>query len=246
MKYLPNHILIILLVLAASGTYAQKPAQKITRAIYIAMNSGKDIEMSPPIDTLENGKEYEFRIRVSPDRKISQFLFQKGLAMQNDSVLVISARSPKDGGYDNAILRVIVTNLSGSRVYPYQKDFVVKVPEKTFPVLNNSKTNLVMVNDQVLLERNSSYSKDLLIDNHPFVTLYDNANSMKKIVVKQVTISLMEKEGKQYISKGDTISTEAIHELKKIKKPTPVYIRVEGQNGKSVKTVWSRIMVYNE
>ena len=37
-----------------------------------------------------------------------------------------------------------------------------------------------------------------------------------------------------------------VYELKKIKKPTPVYIRVEGQNGNYVKTVWNRIMVYNE
>ena len=75
---------------------------------------------------------------------------------------------------------------------------------------------------------------------------YDNATNMKKFEVKQVTISLMEKEGKQYVSKGDTLSSEAIHELRKIKKTTPVYIRVEGKNGKSTKTVWNRILVYND
>jgi hypothetical protein len=34
--------------------------------------------------------------------------------------------------------------------------------------------------------------------------------------------------------------------LKKIKKPTPVYIRIDGQSGKTRKTVWNRIVVYNE
>ena len=242
MKHLLTPLLIVLMALACCPLNAQK----IKREIYIPINSGGNIEMTPRIDTLDNAKEYEFRIRVSPQYKIAQFLFQRGLAMQTDSVLVISANSRKNGGVDTATLRVIVTNLAGTRVYPYQKEFIVRVPEKTFPNLSNSKTNLVMVNDKVLLERNSSYSKDLLTDDHAFVTLYDNANSMKKIDVQQVTVALMEKEGKQYISKGNTISEEAVHELKKIKKPTPVYIRVEGQNGKYKKTVWSRIMVYND
>lgn len=241
-----HFIAIFFLTLTTIGcnkTYAQ---QKINGEIFIPLNDRSDIKMNPRIDTLENKKDYEFKIRVSSEFKVSQFLFEKGLATQNDSVLIINANSPKNGGIDTAILRVIVTSIRGNRIMLFQKQFIVRVPEKVYPVLHNSKTNLIMVNDQVLLERNNAYSKDLLIDNHPFVTLYDNANNMKKLDVKGVTISLMEKEGKQYVSKGDTLSSEAIHELKKIKKTTPVYIRVEGKSGKSTKTVWNRILVYNE
>lgn len=242
MKYLFTLTVIILFTIGCGKTYGQK----INGEIFIPMNDRSDIKMNPRIDTLENKEDYEFKIRVSPEFKISQFLFEKGLATQNDSVLVINANSQKDGGWDTATLRVIVTSIKGSRIMLFQKQFIVKVPEKLYPVIKNAKTNIIMVNDKVLLERNNAYSKDLLVDNSPFVTMYDNATNMKKIDVKTVTISLMEKEGKQYISKGDTLSADAIHELKKIKKPTPVYIRVEGQNGKTHKTVWNRIVVYNE
>jgi len=215
------------------------------RVLYIPMDNRSDIEMNPRIDTLDNKEPYEFKVRLSPGYKVSQFLFEKGLATQNDSVLVICANSPKTGEVDTAVLRVIVTSIGGSRIWPFQKTFIVRTNEKMFPILKGPKTNLIMVNDKVTLERNNAYAKELLVD-HPFVTMYDNATNMKKYDVKQVTISLMEKEGKQYVSKGDTLSNEAIHELRKIKKPTPVYIRVEGKNGKSTKTVWNRIVVYNE
>jgi len=238
------YILLFILSLAISA--GDLHGQMVNRELYIPMNNRSDIVMNPRIDTLDNRLDYEFKIRVSPGFKISQILFEKGLAIQNDSVLLISAHSMKNGGTDTATLRVIVTSIGGSRIWPFQKEFIIHVPEKTFPTISSPKTNVVMMNDKVVLERNNAYSKDLLVDNHPFVTMYDNAGNMKKIEVKQVTVSLMEKEGKQYISKGDTLSMEAIHELKKIKNPTPVYIRVEGKNGKSTKTVWNRIVVYNE
>jgi hypothetical protein len=242
MKYLSTILFFTFCILGYSPAYAQK----INGEIFIPLNDRSDIKMNPRIDTLDNKEDYEFKVRVSPDFKISQFLFEKGLATQNDSVLVINANSQKDGGTDTATLRVIVTSIRGNRIMLFQKQFIVRVPEKIYPIIKNSKSNIIMVNDKVTLERNNSYAKDLLIENHPFVTLYDNATSMKKIDVKGVTISLMEKEGKQYISKGDTLSADAIHELKKIKKPTPVYIRVDGQSGKTRKTVWNRIVVYNE
>ncbi len=242
MQYLLTLLFTIFLAFGASKTYGQK----INGEIFIPMNDRSDIKMNPRIDTLDNKVDYEFKIRVSPDFKISQFLFEKGLAIQNDSVLIINANSQKNGGTDTATLRVIVTSIRGNRIMLFQKQFIVRVPEKLYPLIKNPKTNIIMVNDKVLLERNSAYAKDLLVENHPFVTLYDNAASMKKIDVKGVTISLMEKEGKQYVSKGDTLSSEAIHELKKIKNPTAVYIRVEGMSGKTRKTVWNRIVVYNE
>ncbi len=242
MRQLSFALLILLLVLTGTGGYAQK----INGEIFIPMNDRSDIKMNPRIDTLDNKREYEFKIRVSPDFKISQFLFEKGLATQNDSVLVIKANSIKNGGSDTATLRVIVTSIRGSRIMLFQKQFIIKVAEKTYPLVNTPKTNVILMNDKVALERNNAYSKDLLVDNHPFVTMYDNATQKTKYEVKGVTISLMEKEGKQYVSKGDTLSSEAIHELKKIKNPTPVYIRVEGLNGKTRKAVWNRIVVYNE
>ncbi len=242
MKGLARIFFVLLVFFAGGKAYAQKPG----RELYLPMNSGSNIKMTPRLDTIDNRTEYEFRIKLAPGLKVSQFLFEGGLAIQNDSVLVISASSRKNGGFDTATLRVIVTSVAGSRIWPFQKEFIVRVPEKAFPTIRNSKTNVVMVNDKVVLERNGSIAKDLLIANHPYVTMYDNATNMNKFEVKQVTVSLMEKEGKQYISKGDTLSSEAIHEIKKIRKPTPVYIRVEGKNGKSTKTVWSRIVVYNE
>ena len=210
------------------------------------MNNRSEIWVKPQLDTLDNKKDYEFKIRVNPEFNISQFLFEKGLAVHNDSLLIITPNSTKYGDIDTATLRVIVTSIKGSRIMLFQKRFIVRVPEKIFPYISNPKVNLIMMNDKVILERNRPYPKDMFIGNHPFVTMYDNEASMKKINVKGVTISLMEKEGKQYISNGDTLSTEAIREIKKIRNPTPVYIRVEGQSGKSKKTVWNKIVVYQE
>lgn len=221
-------------------------AQKINGEIFIPLSNRNEIWLKPKIDTLENKKEYEFKIRVSSEFTISQFLFEKGLAVQNDSVLVITPNSSKYGEVDTATLRVIVTSVKGSRIMLFQKQFLIKVPEKMFPVLNNPKTNLVKMNDKVFLERNKPYPKDIFVNNHPFVTMYESESKMNKMDVKGVTVALMEKEGKQYVSTGDTLSTEAIRELKKIKDPIPVYIKVDGQIGKTKRSVWNRIVVYAE
>jgi hypothetical protein len=221
-------------------------AQKVNGEIFIPITDRKEIWLKPRLDTLENKKEYEFKIRVSSDFTISQFLFEKGLAVQNDSVLVITANSPKSGGIDTAVLRVIVTSIKGSRIMLFQKMFLVNVPEKAFPVIAHPRTNVVMVNDKTTLERNQPYSKTMFLSNHAFLSMYDNANSMKKVDVQSVTIALFEKEGKQYYSTGDTLSADAVREIKKIKNPTPVYIRVDGQSGKLKKTVWNRIILYSE
>jgi hypothetical protein len=241
MKCLSAILLLIALILLSPTSHAQK----INGEIFIPMGNRTDIWMKPRMDTLDNKKEYEFRIRVSPDFTISQFLFEKGLAVQTDSVLAITPNSTNWGGFDTASLKVIVTSIRGSHIMLFQKQFIVRVPDKMYPVISNPKTNVIMANDKIELERNASYSKELFTTDHPFITMYDNEKNMQKVDVKGVTVALMKKEGKQYISKGDSISTEAIHELRKIKKETPVYIRVEGQLGKSHKTVWNRIMVYN-
>src|SRR5687767_11310311 len=82
--------------------------QKINGEIFIPMNNRSEIWLKPKLDTLDNGKEYEFKIRVAPEFVISQFLFEKGLAIQNDSMLVIKPNSTKYGDIDTATLRVIV------------------------------------------------------------------------------------------------------------------------------------------
>ena len=237
------HIYTFLLALSM---YIDVCAQHVNGEIFIPMNNRNEIWLKPKIDTLDNKTDYEFRIRVSPDFNISQFLFEKGLAIQNDSVLVITPSSIKDGGVDTATLRVIVTSTTGSRIMLFQKQFVIRVPEKAYPVIAKPKTNVIMVNDKTLLERNEQYSKSVFSDAFPFVTLYDNEVNMKKLEVKGVTIALFEKEGKHYVSKSDTISNDALREIKKIKKPTPVFIRVDGLNGKLRKTVWNRIIVASE
>ena len=234
-----------LLLCFATVSWLNIFSQKINGEIFIPLNNRSEIWLKPRIDTLENGKEYEFKIRVAPEYKISQFLFEKGLAMQNDSVLVIKANSNKNGAVDTAILRVIVNSISGSRIMLFQKRFLVKVPEKMFPLISNPKNNLIKVNDEVLMERNKPYVKDIFM-NKATMSMYDNEVTMTPLKVTGVTISLMEREGKQYISAGDTLSSDAVRELKKIRNPVPVYIKVDGTNGKTKKSVWNRVIVYAE
>lgn len=221
-------------------------AQKINAEIFIPLNNRSEIWLKPKLDTLENQQHYEFKIRVAPEYKISQFLFEKGLAVHNDSVLVITPNSNRYGEVDTATLRVIVTSTSGSRIMLFQKRFFVKVPEKIFPVISNPKTNLMKVNDKVWLERNRPYPVSMFTHTQPFIALYDNDVNQNKMEVKGVTVALYEKEGKQYVSNGDTITGEAIREIKKLRQPTPVYIKVDAVSGKVRKSVWNRIVVYEE
>ncbi len=237
------HKTLLLFLFFLSGQNAF--CQKINGEIFIPITNRSEIWLKPKLDTLDNKKEYEFKIRVSPEFKISQFLFEKGLAVQNDSVLVIIPNSVKYGEVDTATLRVIVTSIGGSRIMLFQKKFIIRVPEKMFPLITNPKNNLIKVNDEVLMERNKPYSKEIFL-NKATLSMYDNEVNMKPLKVTGVTVSLMEREGKQYISTGDTLSTEAVRELKKIRNPIPVYIKVDGTNGKTRKSVWNRVIVYSE
>ncbi|HWB63281.1 MAG TPA: hypothetical protein VG603_07225, partial [Chitinophagales bacterium] len=111
---------------------------------------------------------------------------------------------------------------------------------------SNPKTNVVMVNDKVTLDRNAPYAKSLFLEPHVFLSLYDNERNMDKMEVKKVTVTMFEKEGKQYVSEGDTLNPDALKEIKKIRNPTPVYIKVDGEKGKVRRSVWSRIVIYAE
>lgn len=238
---IPAHIPLLLLCLCmAVGLHAQK------NEIFIPINDRSEIWLKPKLDTLDNLQEYEFKIRVSPEFKISQFLFEKGLATQNDSVLKIVPNSTNYGGYDTATLKVIVNSIRGSRIMLFQKKFIIRVPEKLFPVINNSRTNMIKINDKEFLERNTAYSTNQFVTGRPFVTMYENDKSEKKYEVKNVTIALYEKEGKQYASNADTLSGDAIREIRKLKHPTPVYIKVDAINGKSKKQVWNKIVLYQD
>lgn len=221
-------------------------SQKINGELFIPLSNRSEIWLKPRLDTLDNKKEYEFKIRVSPEYKISQFLFEKGLAIQTDSVLKIIPNSTNYGGYDTATLRVIVTSITGSRIFLFQKPFIVKVPPKVYPMISNPKTNLMMVNDKTWLERNRPYPKEMFIDKQPFIAMYDNEANMNKLEVKSVTMTFYEKEGKQFVSEGDTLSTDAMKELKKIKDPTPVFFKIDAYQGKSHKVVWNRVVIYAE
>jgi len=225
---------------------SESSAQKINGEIFIPLTNRSEIWLKPKLDTLDNGKQYEFKIRVAPEFTISQFLFEKGLAIQNDSVLVIKPNSTRYGDMDTATLRVIVTSITGSRIMLFQKKFLIRVPEKEFPVITNPKINLIKLNDKVFLERNRPYPKGLFTDKQPFFAMYDNEVNLHKFEVTGVTIALMEKEGKHYISTGDTITIDAMRELKKIRNPIPVFIKVDATNGKSRKSVWNRVIVYEE
>ncbi len=219
--------------------------QKMNGEIFIPLNNTRsEIWIKPTLDTLENQKEYHFKIRVSSEFTISQFLFEKGLAVQTDSVLIITANSSKSNDIDTATLRVIVTSIRGSRIYLFQKRFIVHVPEKSFPVINHPKTNVILLNDKTRLDRNEEYGKKLFLESQPFFTMYDNEVSMKKMDVTGVTVAFMKKESRQFVSKGDTMTIEALKEMKKIKKSTPVYIRVDALLGRSRKAIWERVIVY--
>lgn len=219
-------------------------AQQMSAEIFIPMNDRTEIWLKPKMDTLLNKKSYEFKIRVSKEFKISQFLFEKGLAVHNDSVLVITPNSSNYGSMDTAILRVIVTSISGSRIMLFQKKFLIEVPEKLYPVITNPQTNLMKLNDKIWLDRNRPYPKDIFIDSQPFMCIYDNNVSLKKMEVKGVTLTLYEKTGKQFPSTGDTLSLAAVHEIKKIKEPTPVYFKVDAFQGRSRKVIWNRVVIY--
>jgi hypothetical protein len=219
-------------------------SQKINAEIFIPLNNRSEIWLKPKIDTLENQKNYEFKIRVAKEYKISQFLFEKGLAVTNDSVLVITPNSTKYGEIDTATLRVIVTSVTGSRIMLFQKQFLIRVPEKMFPVISNPQTNLMKLNDKIWLERNRPFPKNLFTDAQPFMAMYDNNVNLNKLEVKNVSLTLYEKEGKQFPSGGDTLSMAAVHEIKKIKEPTPVYFKVDAMSGKSKKVVWNRVVIY--
>ncbi|MFN8286391.1 MAG: hypothetical protein U0V74_06545 [Chitinophagales bacterium] len=240
--YLIRHIFSVTLLALCLPVWSQK----INGELFIPLNNRSEIWLKPKIDTLDNKKEYEFKIRVAPEYKISQFLFEKGLAVQNDSVLKIIPNSTKYGQCDTAVLRVIVTSITGSRIFLFQKAFIIKVPERIFPVVSNPKTNLMLVNDRTYLERNRPYPKSMFVDKQPFFALYDNEANMSKMDVKGVTMALYEKEGKQYISEGDTLTTEAMREIKKIKDPTPVFFKIDAYQGKSRKVVWNRVVIYAE
>lgn len=221
-------------------------AQKVNAEIFIPIDNRNEIWLKPRIDTLENLKEYEFRIRVVSDYTISQFLFEKGLAIQTDSVLKIIPNSTNYGGFDTATLRVIVTSVSGSRIILFQKRFVVKVPPKIYPLQSKPENNIMQLNGKIFLERNRPYSRDLFTQTPPVISMYDNNVSMTPYNIKGVTVTFYEKEGKQYTSTTDTINAEAIKELKKIRNPVPVFIRVDAMNGKTRKVVWNKIVIYTD
>jgi hypothetical protein len=218
--------------------------QRINGEIFIPMGERSEIRMKPDLDTLENKKTYEFKLRVSSEFKISQILLEKGLAIQNDSVLTITPNSTKYGQIDTATLRVIVSSISGKRVYLFQRQFFIKVPEKIYPMISNPKMNIIMLNDKIELERNRPYPKNLFTDIQPKLTMFDQQVNMNEMQIKSVTVAMYDKEGKQYVSAGDTITMEAVREIKKIKNPVPVYIKVDAQKGNTKKSIWSRIILY--
>ena len=76
------------------------------------------------------------------------------------------------------------------------------------------------------------------------MTVYDNNANLNKLEVLNVSLTLYEKEGRQFPSGGDTLSMVAVHEIRKIKEPTPVYFKVDAMNGKSKKVVWNRVVIY--
>jgi hypothetical protein len=76
--------------------------------------------------------------------------------------------------------------------------------------------------------------------------MYDNEVNLNKFQVTGVTIALMQKEGKHYISTGDTLTMDALRELKKIRDPIPVFIKVDAVYGKMRKSVWNRVIVYED
>lgn len=208
------------------------------------MTNRSEIKLRPEVDTMINGKEYKFKIRCQANYNFSQFLFDKGLAIVEDSVLRIIPGSRKQDGYDTATLKVIIKSTSGSQTILFQKRFTIKILPNGFPLSGRPRQNIVMLNEELTLDRNKTYFKSEFI-NADTIRYYNNEEAMQEYPIKAITITLTPKYGspKTLYTKSNTLSSEMVKEIKRLRFATQAFVRFDVTVGNRHKSIYSRIYI---
>lgn len=206
--------------------------------IYIAMDGRREIRLAPSIDTLTNNEEYTYKLTIDPQYTFSELFCERGLAVRTDNFIRITPNSAKQSGTDTLTLRIILFG-NGSRILFY-KHIYVKVPQKDYQKLIRKQPDEVAM-DNMVLERNLSYSKANFHVNSVFHFISHDtiAASQKKVV--SVTISMVNQSmSKNFYIKGDQLTQEVIAEMRRQRDPFYTYIRIEARIGRRTRTIWTR------
>ena len=207
--------------------------------IFIAMDGRKEIRLAPNVDTLVNNEEYTYKLTIDPQYKFTELFCEKGLAVKVDNLVRITPNSSRQSGYDTVTLRIILFG-NGNRILFYKHLYVKVAPKDYQKAIRKQPEEVTM--DNMVLERNYSYSKTNFHPNSVFYfTSHDTISaSLKKVV--SVTISLVNQNiSKSFYIKGDQLTQEIYNEIKKQHDPVLAYIRVEARIGRKTKTVWTRV-----
>ncbi|MCW3124463.1 MAG: hypothetical protein JWO03_121 [Bacteroidetes bacterium] len=233
--------LVILLILASAVPLvlsAQiKDPSNVNTDIYIPLRSREEVKIQPLPDTLSCDKEYLLRLHFSSKYKFSELFFDKGLATRIDSFLSIRPRTSKTTGVDTATLRIIGFS-NNNRILLYHK-FTIVAQSKSFPTINPNKSSNITVGNMAL-ERDMSYDKGSFPEKCTFGYL-DNGRFIRDNVITAITVSLVNRSmSKSFYVKGDKPTDEMVKEIRKARRGTLMYIRLDIKNGKKAKSVWTR------
>jgi hypothetical protein len=213
------------------------------KEIFIPIAQRTELTLEPDLDTLEDQTDYFFRYSIAPGYKISQSFFDKGLATLYDSFLVVHPKSSIPKGLETSSLRFIIINQQKTRIL-LMKEFVIKSDGKNYPILPKPKTNIVKLAPDYLLERNRVYDKKIFVE-RPKVLFYENeySDTVKKISAIRLTLIKGHHE-KHFRSLNDTLSSEMIKEIKKVKGVTTAFMCLEIPMPRNkTKNVWSRFFL---
>ncbi len=232
-----KYLLVLFFTASLSCVFAQPQKE-----IFIPMEQRSELTIEPFMDTLLEGVDYRFVIKLDPNYKIAQSFFDKGLATLQDSLLTIRPKASKPRGAEKSALRFIITNPQNTRIL-LMKEYIVKSDGRLYPLLPKPKTNIIKLNELVI-ERNATYNKKDLADK-PFVQFYETeySDTAKKINGLKMTIVKGDFK-KNMTSANDTLSLEMMREIKRIRGNTTVFLSLEiPQPRNKVKNVWSRFFV---
>lgn len=236
--------IVALLLCTSLLLFTGRPAVCQTAEIFIPLDNRSEIKLRPQIDTLVNGKEYRFKIRVQNNYNFSQFLFDKGLAIVEDTVLRIIAGSRRTDGYDTSTLKVIIKNTTGTQTILFQKKFVVKIVPVSFPTASSPRQNIIKLNEDEIFERNKTYKKQTFVGADT-VRYYNNEEAMIEYPVKAITITFTPKYGspKTLYTRSNTFSTEMLKEIKRLRNQCQAFVRFDVKVGTRTKSVYNRIYI---
>lgn len=232
-----NNILMIF-VLAACFLYAQPQKE-----IFIPLANRTELRIDPDIDTLEDRTEHVFKYEIAQGYKISQSFFDKGLATLYDSFIVIYPKSSVPKGNEKSALRFIIINQQKTRIL-LMKEFVIKSDGKLYPILPKPKTNIIKLAPNFLVERNKVYNKKEFAE-RPKVLFYENEYSDSTQKINAIRLTIIKRHAEKHMrSMNDTLSSEMIREIKKVRGNTVVFMCLEVPQIKNkVKNIWSRFFL---